>query len=57
MANSSGAEENLNISADLDVKVADLDNDEVFEVVADNLQGVEVWGWDGSKYVLKGEGR
>jgi hypothetical protein len=36
--------------ADLDVTVADLDNDGIYEVVADNLSGVQVWKWDGSQY-------
>ncbi|MDQ3931109.1 MAG: hypothetical protein M3328_18430 [Chloroflexota bacterium] len=32
--------------ADLDVNVADLDDDGVYEVVADNVAGVQVWRWD-----------
>lgn len=40
--------------ADLDVKVADLDDDGVYEVVADNLKSVQVWTWDGSRYVPEG---
>lgn len=39
---------------DLDVNVADLNNDGVYEVVADNLRGVQVWKWDGSKYAPQG---
>ena len=54
MAGPDGVERDLDISGDLDVKVADLDNDLLYEVVADNLAGVEVWSWDGTKYVLKG---
>jgi len=37
--------------ADLDVTVADLDDDGVYEVVADNVAGVNTWRWDGSKFI------
>lgn len=40
--------------ADLDVTVADLNDDGVYEVVADNVAGVKTWSWDGAKYVPKG---
>ena len=45
------AEKNALFDADLDVTVADLDDDGVYEVVADNVSGVKTWRWDGSKYV------
>jgi hypothetical protein len=45
------AEKNAVFDADLDVTVADLDDDGVYEVVADNVSGVKTWRWDGSKYV------
>ena len=45
-----GAPEQQAFDADLDVKVADLDNDGVYEVVADNVSGVVVWKWDGTRY-------
>lgn len=51
-----GAEKDAIFDADLDVNVADLDDDGVYEVVADNVSGVRIWRWDGSKYVPK-EGR
>jgi len=40
--------------ADLDVNVTDLNDDGVYEVVADNVAGVKTWSWDGSKYVPRG---
>lgn len=45
-----GAERDSDFEADLDVTVADLDSDGTYEVVADNVSGVQVWKWDGSKY-------
>jgi hypothetical protein len=45
------AEKDAIFDADLDVTVADLDDDGVYEVVADNLSGVKTWRWDGSTYV------
>lgn len=36
--------------ADLDLNVADLNDDGVYEVVGDNSNGVQVWKWDGQKY-------
>lgn len=46
-----GAEQNAGFSADLDLNVADLDDDGIYEVVADNAAGVQVWKWDGEKFV------
>lgn len=46
-----GAEQDAIFNADLDVNMADLDDDGVYEVIADNVAGVQVWRWDGSKYV------
>jgi hypothetical protein len=46
-----GAEQNAAFAADLDLNVADLDDDGIHEVVADNVAGVQVWKWDGQKFV------
>lgn len=46
-----GAEQNAGFVADLDLNMADLDDDGIYEVVADNVAGVQVWKWDGQKYV------
>jgi hypothetical protein len=46
-----GAEQNAAFSADLDLNVADLDDDGIYEVVADNVAGVQVWKWDGQKFL------
>ncbi|MEO5951480.1 MAG: hypothetical protein ABIQ44_03340 [Chloroflexia bacterium] len=46
-----GAEQDAIFNADLDVNMADLNDDGVYEVIADNVAGVQVWRWDGSKYV------
>jgi len=46
-----GGAEREEFDADLDLSVADLDNDGKYEVVADNLSGTQIWKWDGSKYV------
>jgi hypothetical protein len=46
-----GAEQEALFDADLDVTVADMDDDGVYEVIADNVSGVQTWKWDGSKYV------
>jgi hypothetical protein len=48
-----GAEKDALFDADLDINMADLNDDGVYEVVADNVTGVQVWSWDGSKYVPK----
>jgi hypothetical protein len=45
------AEQDAAFTADLDLNVADLDDDGVYEVVADNVAGVQVWKWDGQKYI------
>jgi hypothetical protein len=49
-----GAEKDAIFDAELDVNVADINDDGVYEVVADNLAGVQVWTWDGSRYVPEG---
>ncbi len=46
-----GAEREAVFDADLDINMADLNGDGVYEVVADNAAGVQVWRWDGQKYV------
>ena len=46
-----GPERDAIFDADLDVNVADLDDDLKWEVIADNVSGVQIWRWDGSKYV------
>jgi hypothetical protein len=46
-----GPEQDAIFDADLDVNVADLDDDLKWEVIADNVSGVQIWRWDGSKYV------
>jgi hypothetical protein len=46
-----GAERDAIFDAELDLNVIDLNNDGIYEVVADNLSGVQVWKWDGSKFV------
>jgi hypothetical protein len=46
-----GPEQDAIFDADLDVNVADLDDDLKWEVIADNESGVQIWRWDGSKYV------
>jgi hypothetical protein len=48
-----GAEKDAIFDADLDINLVDLNDDGVYEVVADNVSGVQVWSWDGSKYVPK----
>lgn len=45
------AEEDAHFEADLDVTMADLDDDGVYEVIADNVAGVQTWRWDGSRFV------
>lgn len=49
-----GAEKDAGFDADLDINVIDLDGDGIYEVVADNIAGVQVWKWDGSRYVPQG---
>lgn len=49
-----GAERDALFTADLDLNVVDLDDDGVYEVVADNVAGVQVWKWDGAKYAPEG---
>ena len=45
------AETDSHFEADLDVNMADLDDDGVYEVVVDNVAGVLTWRWDGSRFV------
>ena len=40
--------------ADLDINPMDIDDDGVYEVVADNLSGVQIWKWDGNVFKLEG---
>lgn len=49
-----GAERDAAFEADLDLNMVDLNGDGVYEVVADNLTGVQTWKWDGSKFVPEG---
>lgn len=49
-ATTGGGAERDTFDADLDLNVADLNDDGVYEVVADNSNGVQVWKWDGQKY-------
>jgi hypothetical protein len=46
MTDKSGTEKDAVFSADLDLNLADLDEDGIYEVVADNVAGVQVWRWD-----------
>lgn len=41
--------------ADLDINLMDIDDDGVYEIVADNLSGVQIWKWDGNIFKLEGE--
>ncbi|MEO6458110.1 MAG: hypothetical protein ABIO92_07520 [Chloroflexia bacterium] len=41
--------------ADLDINLMDIDDDGIYEVVADNLSGVQIWKWDGNIFKLEGE--
>lgn len=51
VAPAGGGAERDTFDADLDLNVADLNDDGVYEVVGDNSSGVQVWKWDGQKYV------
>jgi hypothetical protein len=46
-----GPEQDAVFDADLDVNVADLNEDGRWEVIADNVASVQIWSWDGSKYI------
>ncbi len=50
VAPAGGGAERDTFDADLDLNVADLNDDGVYEVVGDNSNGVQVWKWDGQKY-------
>ena len=41
-------------AADLDINLMDTDDDGIYEVVADNLAGVQIWKWDGNIFNLEG---
>ncbi len=51
MLPSGGAERDAIFDGDLDVNLADLNDDGTYEVVADNFSGVQVWKWDGARFV------
>ncbi len=51
---SGGADQVAAFEGDLDVNVGDLDNDGVYEVIVDNVAGVQTWKWDGTKFVGEG---
>ena len=40
--------------ANLDINLMDIDDDGVYEVVADNLSGVQIWKWDGTIFKVEG---
>ena len=40
--------------ADLDINLIDTDDDGIYEVVADNLAGIEIWKWDGNNFAVQG---
>ena len=46
MVDESGKEQDAVFTADLDLNLSDLDDDSVYEVVADDVAGVRVWRWD-----------
>jgi len=46
MAGENGAERDAVFTADLDLNLADIDDDGIYEVVADNVSGVQIWRWD-----------
>jgi hypothetical protein len=50
-----GADVDAVFDADLDANVADLDDDGIYEVVLDNLASVQIWKWDGTHFVLRGD--
>ncbi len=54
MALDAGGEKDAVFSADLDANLADLDDDGVYEVVLDNLASVQIWRWDGARFVPRG---
>ncbi len=55
MASAAGAPDTDAVfDADLDVNVADLDDDGIYEVVVDNLASVQVWRWDGTHFAPGG---
>ncbi len=54
MDGANGSQVDARFDGDLDVNLADLNGDGVYEVIADNLKGVQTWKWDGSKFVQGG---
>jgi hypothetical protein len=48
MQGEGGAETDALFTADLDVNLADINDDGIYEVVADNVADVRVWRWDGA---------
>ena len=50
-----GSERDAVFDADLDVNIVDINDDGIYEVVLDNLIGVQIWTWDGTRFVLRGD--
>jgi hypothetical protein len=50
-----GADVEASFEADLDANVADINDDGIYEVILDNLASVQVWKWDGARFVLRGD--
>ncbi len=44
----------VTFEADLDINLMDIDDDGIYEIVADNLSGVQIWKWDGNTFAVEG---